>query len=94
MRADLAVERMTLDQLWKTAWKLTFDVEPYNLGAKELRERQLRWRQLRLVLGEIEDRDAQQQLQLSTEEEVSAHRHVDSGVIRRLNASPTRKNDP
>lgn len=69
MKASLALDRMTTDQLQRKLWELVYDVEPYNLGSLELRVRQQRWRQLKQVIVEIELRGIQLALDVSGYEE-------------------------
>lgn len=64
MKAILAPDRMSTDQLWRLADRLYYDVEPYYCGTRDLRARQVDWRKLGEVLRELRLRGVQLELPL------------------------------
>lgn len=86
MRAELAVDRMTVEQLTKAWWKHYYEIEPYNFERLELRVKQLRWRQLARIQAELMLRGVQLSLGLLAEEKVARNNHGDVGSACASNA--------
>ena len=77
MKGSMAVDRMTRAQLWRVVWRRFYEIEPYNSGGFDLRERQLQWRALQKMLLELELRGDQLALGDLGREEVARHGHID-----------------
>lgn len=59
MKARLAPEYMTREQLWKAVWERVFDLDPDPFVSRRLRPRDTTHRQLRSLLRELEVRGDQ-----------------------------------